>query len=145
MTASAARAPDFHDGPLLWLCALISLFVLGLLGYAMVRFRRGANPTPSRTSHNTTIEVIWTLVPVLILVGIAIPSIRLLRHQYSPPQADVTVKVIGNQWSLDLPISGQWRVRGGLEHAEGAGRREAGDRFRTDADGPSCSRRTGGW
>ena len=48
----------------------------------MVRYRRGANPTPSRNSHNTMIEVIWTLVPVLILVAIAIPSIRLLRHQY---------------------------------------------------------------
>jgi len=64
----------------------------------MFRYRRGANPTPSRTSHNTTLEVVWTLVPVLILVVIAVPSIGLLSDQYSPPRADLTVKVIGNQW-----------------------------------------------
>ena len=80
------------------MCALISLLVLALLAYTMVRYRRSRNPTPSRTSHNTAIEVIWTLVPVLVLVAIAVPSIRLLRHQYSPPPADLTVKVIGNQW-----------------------------------------------
>ena len=76
--------------------------MLGLLGYTMLRFRRGANPTPSRTTHNTAFEVVWTLVPVLILVAIAIPSIRLLSKQYSPPPADLTVKVTGNQWYLDL-------------------------------------------
>src|SRR5688572_15920199 len=64
----------------------------------MVRYRRAANPVPSRTTHNTLLEVVWTLVPVLILVVIAIPSIRLLAHQYSPPRADLTIKAIGNQW-----------------------------------------------
>ena len=64
-------AANFHNGPLLIMCVVISLFVLGLLGYTMFRYRRSANPTPSRNSHNTTIEVIWTLLPVLILVGIA--------------------------------------------------------------------------
>ena len=91
VTDIGREAQGFHDNWLLLLCAAISLFVLGLLGYAMVRFRRGAHPTPSRTTHNTAIEVVWTLIPVLILVAIAIPSIRLLRHQYSPPKADLTV------------------------------------------------------
>ena len=87
---------------------MISVFVLVLMLVALVRFRRGANPTPSRNSHNTLIEVIWTLVPVLILVAIAIPSIRLLRHQYTPPPADLTVKVTGHQWywSYELPDYG---------------------------------------
>src|SRR3989337_766054 len=76
----------------------ISLFVLALLAWVIVRYRRAANPVPSRTTHNTLLEVAWTLVPVLILVVIAVPSIRLLAHQYSPPEADLTVKVIGNQW-----------------------------------------------
>ena len=77
VTPIGEEAAAFHNNWLLPLCALISIFVLGLLLWAMVRYRRGANPTPSRNSHNTPIEVIWTLVPVLILVAIAIPSIRL--------------------------------------------------------------------
>jgi cytochrome c oxidase subunit 2 len=98
----------FHDVILMWTITIISLFVLGLLGWVMFRYRRGANPTPSRNSHNTTLEVVWTLVPVLILVAIAIPSIRLLAHQYSPPQADVTIKAIGHQWywSYEYPDLG---------------------------------------
>ena len=136
VTEIGERAANFHNGPLLWMCALISLFVLGLLGYTMVRFRRGANPTPSRTSHNTTIEVIWTLVPVLILVGIAIPSITLLRDQYSPPKADVTVKVIGNQWywTYQYPDNGDFEIVSNM--LKEAGDVKAGERFRTDADGP---------
>ena len=88
----------FHDWILMPSITVITLFVLFLLLWVIVRYRRGANPTPSRTTHNTVLEVVWTLVPVLILVVIAVPSIRLLSHQYSPPQADVTVKAIGNQW-----------------------------------------------
>ena len=114
----------FHNNWLLPLCAIISVVVLVLLVCAMVRFRRGANPTPSRNSHNTPIEVVWTLVPVLILVAIAIPSIRLLRHQYSPPPADVTVKVTGHQWywSYELPDYG---VQLRQLHAEGSERPDA--------------------
>ena len=89
VTPIGKEAQAFHDGPLLWMCALISLFVLGLLGYTMVKFRRGANPKPSRTSHNIALEVAWTLIPVLILVAIAVPSIRLLSHQYSPDRKSV--------------------------------------------------------
>jgi cytochrome c oxidase subunit II len=87
----------FH-GLLLWLIAGITLFVLGLLVIVIVRFNARANPVPSRTTHNTTIEVLWTVVPVLILVTIAVPSFRLLFYQLKVPPADLTVKVTGKQW-----------------------------------------------
>ncbi len=136
VTEVGQQAADFHNGPLLWMCILISIFVLGLLGWTMFRFRRSANPTPSRTSHNTAIEVIWTLAPVLILVAIAIPSIRLIRAQYSPPPADVTIKVIGNQWywTYQYPDNGGFEIVSNMlkEQADV----KAGERFRTDADGP---------
>ena len=137
VTEIGERAANFHNGPLLWMCALISIFVLGLLGYTMVRYRRAANPTPSRTSHNTAIEVIWTLVPVLILVAIAIPSITLLRDQYSPPKADLTVKVIGNQWywTYQYPDHGDFEIVSNMLKEQGDVK--PGDRFRTDADGPA--------
>jgi cytochrome c oxidase subunit 2 len=92
------EAAWFHNAILMPAITVISIFVLILLIWVIVRYRRGANPTPSRTTHNTLLEVVWTLVPVLILVVIAVPSIRLLAHQYSPPAADVTIKAIGNQW-----------------------------------------------
>ncbi len=136
VTELGQRAADFHDGPLLWMCIIISVLVLGLLGFTMFKFRRGANPTPSRTSHNTTIEVIWTLVPVLVLVAIAIPSIRLIRAQYSPPPADVTIKVVGNQWYWTY----QYPDNGGFEIVSNMLKEQkdvkAGERFRTAADGP---------
>jgi cytochrome c oxidase subunit 2 len=97
-TPIGEEAVWFHDWILMPTITVISLFVLGLLLFVMIRYRRGANPTPSRTTHNTLIEVVWTLVPVLILVIIAVPSIRLLAHQYNPPRADLTIKAIGNQW-----------------------------------------------
>lgn len=85
---------------LVWIMAIISLFVLGLLLWVIVKYNRRSNPEPSRTTHNTLIEVLWTLVPVLILVGIAIPSISLLAAQYeSAPEDAVTVKVTGYQWN----------------------------------------------
>src|SRR5690349_17950765 len=87
----------FHDF-LLYLIVAITLFVLALLVIVMVRFNARANPTPSRTTHNTTIEVIWTVVPVLILVTIAVPSFRLLFYQLNMPKADLTVKATGKQW-----------------------------------------------
>jgi cytochrome c oxidase subunit II len=88
----------FHNWLLLPIITFISIFVLGLLLYVIIRYRRGAHPVPSRTTHNTFLEVVWTVVPVLILVAIALPSISLLQAQYSPPKADLTVKVTGNQW-----------------------------------------------
>jgi cytochrome c oxidase subunit 2 len=87
----------FHS-LLLWIIAAITLFVLGLLVIVIVRFNARANPVPSRTTHNTTIEVLWTVVPVLILVTIAVPSFRLLFYQLKVPPADLTVKVTGKQW-----------------------------------------------
>ena len=88
-----------HDVLLLPLITIISILVLVLMLYVMVRFRRSANPVPSKTSHNTLIEVIWTVVPVVILLVIAVPSIGLLADQYKPaPKDALTVKVIGYQW-----------------------------------------------
>ena len=87
----------FHN-LLLYLIVAIALFVLALLIIVMVKFNARANPVPSRTTHNTTIEVIWTVVPVLILVTIAVPSFRLLFLQLNTPKADVTVKATGKQW-----------------------------------------------
>lgn len=137
VTPIGQEAASFHDNWLLTLCALISVFVLVLLIVALVRFRRGANQVPSRNSHNTVIEVVWTLVPVLILVAIAIPSIRLLRHQYSPPPADLTVKVTGHQWywSYELPDYGVNFDSYMLKEANDP-TRQANQRPRTDADGP---------
>jgi cytochrome c oxidase subunit 2 len=78
---------------------VITLFVLGLLVAVVVKFNARANPIPSRTTHNTLIEVAWTLLPVLILVGIAVPSFRLLFLELDIPKADVTIKATGNQWN----------------------------------------------
>ena len=89
---------SFH-GLLLGLITVITLFVLALLVTVVVKFNARANPVPSRTTHNTLIEVAWTLIPVAILVGIAIPSFRLLFLQLDIPKADVTVKATGNQWN----------------------------------------------
>ncbi len=87
----------FHNF-LLWLIAVIALFVLVLLAIVVVKFNARANPVPSRTTHNTAIEIIWTVVPVLILVTVAVPSFRLLFYQLKVPPADLTVKVTGKQW-----------------------------------------------
>lgn len=76
----------------------VAIFVMILLAWTVLRYRAGANPVPSKNSHNTTIEVIWTVVPALILVVIAFPSFRLLANQYDPPKADITIKAIGHQW-----------------------------------------------
>ncbi|MCP2000349.1 cytochrome c oxidase subunit II [Nitrobacter winogradskyi] len=86
-----------HNG-LLVVITLITLFVTALLVVAMVRFNARANPVPSKTTHNTMIEVAWTIIPVLILVGIAVPSFRLLFEQLDLPKADLTVKATGKQW-----------------------------------------------
>lgn len=137
VTPIGEEAIAFHNNWLLPLCAIICIIVLVLLIYVVFRYRRGANPTPSRNSHNTLVEVIWTLVPVLILVGIAIPSIRLVRHQYSPPPADLTVKVTGHQWywSYELPDNGVQFDSYMLKEANDP-TRQANQRARTNADGP---------
>jgi len=127
VTAIGEEAAWFHNILLLPLITAISLFVLGLMLYVIVRYRRSANPVPSRTTHNTLIEVIWTLVPVLILVAIAVPSIKLLANQYDPPKADLTVKVIGNQWywTYQYPDNGDFElISNGLSDADAKARGE---------------------
>ncbi|MDZ4790582.1 MAG: cytochrome c oxidase subunit II [Hyphomicrobiales bacterium] len=98
---------SMHDFLLIIITA-ITLFVLGLLIYVMWRFNEKANPIPSKTTHNTTVEVLWTIIPVLILVVIAIPSFRLLYAQYDFPKADVTIKATGHQWywAYEYPDNG---------------------------------------
>ena len=100
----------FHDYLLLGIITAIALFVLVLLIIIMIRFNATRNPTPSRTTHNTLIEVLWTAIPVLILVVIAIPSFKLLFYQLNLPPADVTVKATGNQWfwSYTYPDNGNF-------------------------------------
>jgi cytochrome c oxidase subunit 2 len=83
---------------LLVLITVITLFVLGLLLYTITRFRASNNPAPTRTAHNTTLEVLWTAIPVIILVVIAIPSLRLLYYQDRTHEAGLTLKVTGYQW-----------------------------------------------
>ncbi|NJR77926.1 cytochrome c oxidase subunit II [Sphingomonas corticis] len=137
VTKNGLRAHWFHDRILFPLITIISLFVLGLLVYVVIRFRAAANPTPSKTSHNTFIEVVWTLVPVLILVAIAVPSIGLLSAQFKPaPSGAVTLKAIGNQWywSYQYPDHGGIEITANMLKEKGEV--PAGERFRTDADGP---------
>lgn len=99
----------FHDF-LSVLIIVITLFVLALLVVVVVKFNSKANPVPSRTTHHTLIEVVWTLVPVLILVGIAVPSFRLLFLELDVPKADLTIKATGKQWywSYAYPDNGKF-------------------------------------
>jgi cytochrome c oxidase subunit II len=97
-------------GLMQWLITVIAVFVLVLLAYACWRFREDRNPVPSRRSHNTVLEVVWTAVPVLILVIIAIPSFKLLYFSDVVPKTDMTVKAIGRQWywSYEYPDQGNF-------------------------------------
>ena len=116
-TPIAEMIHRFNNG-LLIVVTLIVVFVLGLLVYCMVRFNSRANPVPSKTSHNTLIEVVWTIAPILILVGIAVPSFSLLFAEHDPARAipgydpakdkPITIKATGNQWywSYDYPDNG---------------------------------------
>jgi cytochrome c oxidase subunit 2 len=95
---------------LLWVIAAISAFVLALLLIVILRFNARANPAPTRTTHNTPIEILWTIVPVIILAVIAVPSFRLLFVQLEVPTPDLTVKVTGKQWfwSYSYPDNGNF-------------------------------------
>jgi cytochrome c oxidase subunit 2 len=99
----------FHNF-LLILITVITLFVLALLVIVVVKFNAKSNPVPSKTTHNTLIEVAWTLIPVLILVAVAVPSFRLLFLQLDLPKADLTVKATGKQWywSYSYPDNGKF-------------------------------------
>jgi cytochrome c oxidase subunit 2 len=115
MTLQPAASPvmeniiSFHT-LLVWIITIITLFVLALLVIVAVKFNAKANPVPSKTTHNTLIEVAWTLIPVLILVAIAVPSFRLLFQQLDIPKADLTVKATGKQWywSYAYPDNGKF-------------------------------------
>ena len=137
VTRNGVFAKWMHDAILVPVITVICLFVLALLGWVIFRYRRSANPIPSKTSHNTVIEVIWTLAPVVILVLIAVPSIGLLQAQFKPaPAGAVTLKAIGNQWywTYQYPDHGGFEVTANmLKEKKDV---EPGVRFRTDADGP---------
>ncbi|MEX0341182.1 MAG: cytochrome c oxidase subunit II [Erythrobacter sp.] len=112
---------------LVWVMAIISLFVLALFVWVILKYNKRANPVPSKTSHNTLIEVIWTVVPALILLAIAVPSIGLLSAQYkSPPKDAITVKAIGYQWywGYAYPDNGDFEIVSNMltrEEAEARG------------------------
>jgi cytochrome c oxidase subunit 2 len=105
----AVEMHNFHD-LLMWIIVLITLFVLALLIYVMVRFRASANPVPSKTSHNTLVEVLWTVVPILILIVIAVPSFKLLYYADKTAKPELTIKAIGKQWywSYEYPDNGNF-------------------------------------
>ena len=89
---------NFHDKLLLPIIVAISVFVLFLMAYACIRFRASRNPIPSKRTHNVAVEVLWTLIPCLILIVIAVPSFKILYKQDTIPKADLTIKAIGYQW-----------------------------------------------
>ncbi len=109
VTPIMVQITDLHTF-LFVIITVITLFVLGLLIIVIVRFNHRANPTPSTTSHNTLIEVIWTGIPILILAVIAVPSLRLLYAADRAPDADMTIKAIGKQWywSYEYPDHGDF-------------------------------------
>tara|TARA_B100001142_G_scaffold316896_1_gene357198 strand:- start:3241 stop:4056 length:816 start_codon:yes stop_codon:yes gene_type:complete len=89
---------QFHDGLLLPIIIAISFFVLFLMIYTCIRFRASRNPNPSKTTHNFAVEVLWTLIPCLILVVMAVPSFKILYKQDTIPKAEITIKAVGYQW-----------------------------------------------
>ncbi|MFA6123164.1 cytochrome c oxidase subunit II [Sphingomonas sp.] len=137
VTPNGQQARWFHDALLLPVITAICVLVLVLLGWVALRYRRAANPVASKTSHNTILEVLWTGVPVLILLGLALPSIGLLQAQYKPaPKNAVTLKAIGNQWywSYQYPDHGGFEITSNmLKEANEVGK---GERARTAIDGP---------
>jgi cytochrome c oxidase subunit 2 len=106
-TPTMERIHDLNSA-LFWICVAISVFVIGLMAYIVFRFNRKRNPTPSKVSHNSLIEVIWTVVPVIILVAIAVPSLRLLFYMDRTDEPEMTIKAIGHQWywSYEYPDLG---------------------------------------
>jgi len=112
-----------HDAILMPVITVISLFVLGLLLWVVAKFNRRANAVPSKTSHNTLIEIIWTVIPVLILVVIAVPSITLLARQYEPAGENaITIKATGYQWywGYTYPDNGGFEVISNMSTEEAA-------------------------
>lgn len=131
-------AKSINNNVLLPIIISISLLVLGLLFWIIARYRRSVNPVPSKTTHNTTIEVLWTLIPVLILLGIAYPSLDLLAKQFKPAPANaVTIKATGYQWywGYTYPDHGGFEVVSNM--LKEAGDAPKGERVRAEKDGPA--------
>jgi cytochrome c oxidase subunit 2 len=138
VTKNGVFAHWMHNSILVPTITFICLLVLALLFWVSFRYRRAANPVPSKTSHNTIIEILWTLLPVVILVLIAVPSIGLLQAQFKPaPSGAVTLKAIGNQWywTYQYPDNGGFEITANMLKEKGEV--AAGERARTDADGPA--------
>ncbi len=131
------QALRMHNG-LVYVMFAITALVLLLLLFVIVRFNKRANPVPSKTSHNTLLEVIWTGIPILILVGIAVPSVNLLRAQFKDPGKNaLTIKATGNQWywTYSYPDNGGFEVISNMLKEKDEV--NPGERFRTDDDGPA--------
>ncbi len=86
---------------ILWICVVIGIIVFGVMGYAMIAFRRRVHPTPSKVHENAKLELLWTIIPVLILVGMAVPSVATLRDIYDESPGDINIEVIGYQWKWE--------------------------------------------
>jgi len=116
---SMERIVDFHNELLIWITA-ISLFVLALLIWVVIRYNEKANPTPSKTTHHTLIEVIWTAAPVVILVWLFIPSYTVMVTNDRVEDADMTLKVTGHQWywSYEYPDNGNFTFDANMTFAE---------------------------
>src|SRR3569623_312085 len=145
VTKNGQRAAWMHNAILMPVITFISLLVLLLLLLVVARFNRRASPVPSKTAHNTALEVAWTLIPVLILVAIAVPSIGLLQAQFKPPPKDaITLKVTGNQWywTYAYPDNGGFEITSNIlkEKDEVS----AGEHARMPT-GRACSRLTIAW
>lgn len=109
-TSIAVDLNHFHNWILMPIITAITLFVMALLGWVMFRYNAKRNPVPSKTTHNTVIEVLWTVIPILILIGIAIPSFKLLYKQLDLPESDLTIRAIGKQWywTYEYPDNGNF-------------------------------------
>ena len=107
-TSTMEKVVQFHDSFINPIIIAIALFVIGLMVYIIVRFSEKNNPKPTKTTHNTTLEVLWTAIPTIILIIIAIPAFKLLYYSHYNPNTEMTIKAIGNQWywSYEYPDHG---------------------------------------
>ena len=107
-TSTMEKVVQFHDSFINPIIIAIALFVIGLMVYIIVRFSEKNNPKPTKTTHNTTLEVLWTAIPAIILIIIAIPAFKLLYYSHYNPNTEMTIKAIGNQWywSYEYPDHG---------------------------------------
>ncbi|MBB4287174.1 cytochrome c oxidase subunit II [Roseospira goensis] len=118
-TPTMARIDDLH-GFLTWIMVGITVLVMGLLGFAMWRFHHRRNPVPSQRTHNTPLEIVWTVIPIAILLVVAVPSFNLLYYMDRTTEADMTVKVVGHQWywSYEYPDHGGFGFTSFMKYPE---------------------------